>query len=753
MTQPTKKNLLVNPCFEVGDESLSGWEWVVHSGRPEWCFDRDERHSGTRSVRIYQDGRSWWGELRQSVPCAGGARYRMMGFIKVAIEGNGQNSGATIYVRALAGGEQVGDLWHRPFFLGREGWRLWSAEYVTPRDADELVFSFDMRHSCGLAWFDDMELCEVPEPLAASVSLASGPAHASPPPRVCATASVSDDELGRRLAEAILSPLLGAGNVSVGPGGRDAAVYCGEPPAFENLVNMSRDRMLIVTPEAIVRSLGFGELAVETHESNVVDPCMRVEAESFLTRGFRVGDVVPWWSDPGSTGSRRQQQFRDHRNRVAELGFETVAVSACGEPGADGRPVLLWRQGGSGGGIAVMELDWARTRPTQHGEANLQCLVLGNALGRPQTTVGTYVAGGFDYERYCDELCGVADSHEGLELREEGSSARGLPIHSISLGPEGAPAFYVDCGIHADEWAPCFGSVLYAARLADELVAGMPWAKALLSELRLVVVPIVSPDGWDRNVRYLRRGEDRVDLNRNFPVAWEGFTGGFKGPAPFSEPETKAIRAIFEREKVVAAVNWHETTANTNWVGPVGYEGRYAKYAATVPGFFRQLIDGQHFAYAASTWTQIADERNFCWHTMDSYPYMRDYSKGNSPYECPWADSLGADGLTIEQYGNSDLTPSTSPQRTEITGRIIEMLFGLQIGLIARNWSAAPVEISIPVLCPDAAFEVAVYAADGEELNRASPQGSGGQGLVRTQLEAGSVAVVGVDPAPWQRSA
>ena len=119
MARSTEKNLLVNPSFEDGGDSPAGWEWVVTTGSPRWALDTEIRRSGSRSVRIFQDGRGWWGEFRQSVPCAGGRRYRMRGRIRVAVEGSGMDSGANIYLRALGGGEQVGDHWTRPFFVGR----------------------------------------------------------------------------------------------------------------------------------------------------------------------------------------------------------------------------------------------------------------------------------------------------------------------------------------------------------------------------------------------------------------------------------------------------------------------------------------------------------------------------------------------------------------------------------------------------------------------------------------------------------
>ena len=435
---------------------------------------------------------------------------------------------------------------------------------------------------------------------------------------------------------------------------------------------------------------------------------------------------------------------------IDRLGLQVTAVSATGEKAGDGHPLILWRGEPSGGGLAVLDIPGLAARPDHMAYGNLTATILANLFGRPQAGFGRYVHPGFplfDFDRFSDELRAVAGAQPSLRLREEGLSREGRPILSLELGPVDAPTFFVDCGIHSDEWAPCFGSILYLQRLAREYDQGLPWARAMLRNLRLKVIPLLSPDGWVNHVRFIRS----LDLNRNFPVCWKEFKGPYKGPAALSEPETQAVAALFKRDRVVAVANWHETSANTNWVGYASADGRYRKYAASVPGIFKQVIDGRHFGYQAATWTQITDPRNFHFHAMDSHPYVRDYSPQRCPYELFYADSLGIDGLTIEQYGNSDHSCGASPQRTEITGQIIEMLFGLQIGLVCRNHGNEPLALDIPLITAGARGEVSVCARDGERRRRTTRAAKAGMVRVAATLQPQEVLVVELDPPPWRR--
>lgn len=757
MNPEPRGNLLVNPSLDEGEGTPAGWEWVVERGSPVWEFDEAVRFVGKRSVRILQDGHAWLGEFRQMISCRGGGRYRVSARIKVTVDGSGSQSGASVYLRSFAGDRQIHDMWFRPFFVGLEDWRRWSAEYVTPPQADRLLVSFDMRNSCGVAWFDDLAVCEVPEPLARHAPLAEREVRRAQPARRAQTVALFSDGKLDWFRAHVLTPLVGEAKVTV-PINRDAsladvtadAVIVDRAVSFDELIVFAESRVAVVTPAALTRMLGDHGVRCRTVRRDAPAPCLRIEVENFLTQGFRKRDILPWWTDPDDTGTAGQVQVVDEGGTLARLGFVAVGSSFCGEAEADGLPLVLCRPGDQGGGIVVMDLEALNHRPGLTAEANLVCLLLTNALGRPQTFFGAYVVpghGAFDYDRFCAELEGLSHGHRLLALREVGRSGGGLPILSLSLGPQDAPTFYVDCAIHSDEWAPAYGTALYAAHLARELEEGKPWARALLSDLRLECIPVLSPDGWDNHVRFIRQD---VDLNRNFPVYWDESTGRGKGPGKLSEPEARVVDEILRTRKVIAAVNWHETTANTNWVGTCGMGGRYRKYVTTAPGVFCQLIDGRTFCWQAATWTQITEPRNFHYHLTDSFPYMRDYSPQRVGYELFHADSLGIDGLTIEQYGNSDTGFVTSPQRTDITGIVIEMLFGLQIGLVCRNYGSAARRVRIP-LEGDGLGRATVYGADGRELARPELRPENDRCVVETELPPAACLLVQPATPPWKR--
>jgi hypothetical protein len=77
----------------------------------------------------------------------------------------------------------------------------------------------------------------------------------------------------------------------------------------------------------------------------------------------------------------------------------------------------------------------------------------------------------------------------------------------------------------------------------------------------LVFVPLVNPDGYmARPAR--RRNANGVDLNRNLGFAWVGANGRMgEGSRPFSEVETRALRALGQDRSFVLGLSYH-TKAN-----------------------------------------------------------------------------------------------------------------------------------------------------------------------------------------------
>jgi hypothetical protein len=133
------------------------------------------------------------------------------------------------------------------------------------------------------------------------------------------------------------------------------------------------------------------------------------------------------------------------------------------------------------------------------------------------------------------------------------------------------PAVLLHAAQHANEPAGT-GALMI---LLEDLLDGYGQdarATALVDGLDLWVVPVVNVDGhrrvfaggpgW-REWRKNGREPDGVDLNRNWDHRWaedpstDPASRNYKGPHPFSEPETRAIRDLVLREMPVLVLDMH----------------------------------------------------------------------------------------------------------------------------------------------------------------------------------------------------
>mmetsp|Transcript_3828 Transcript_3828/g.7406 ORF Transcript_3828/g.7406 Transcript_3828/m.7406 type:complete len:462 (+) Transcript_3828:119-1504(+) len=141
------------------------------------------------------------------------------------------------------------------------------------------------------------------------------------------------------------------------------------------------------------------------------------------------------------------------------------------------------------------------------------------------------------------------------------------PSHRLSRRLMGAghgevTDVFLLAGMHAREWITTASVLCMLQSRAEEI------ARLLVkNQLRLVVLPLLNPDGYlfSRKVyRHQRKTRSKhpimhpytgVDLNRNFGienVSWGfGNPTGYKselyqGPEPFSEPEAKAVRWVVD---------------------------------------------------------------------------------------------------------------------------------------------------------------------------------------------------------------
>lgn len=191
-------------------------------------------------------------------------------------------------------------------------------------------------------------------------------------------------------------------------------------------------------------------------------------------------------------------------------------------------------------------------------------------------------------ERELEELARVA----GGDVVTIGSSVEGrairaarVPTTNGSTTPDTARVF-VNANIHGPEWIGSRTAMNVLERLARNDDAD---ARDLRARAEVWVLPCINVDGFARverddgigTLKALRTNANGVDLNRNFPVptgevtaelSWISrhisplFAGSgssdpqratYRGAAPLSEPEARAVSEFCAAHKFVAAVGLH----------------------------------------------------------------------------------------------------------------------------------------------------------------------------------------------------
>ncbi|MDG4798706.1 M14 family metallopeptidase [Micromonospora sp. WMMD1082] len=188
-----------------------------------------------------------------------------------------------------------------------------------------------------------------------------------------------------------------------------------------------------------------------------------------------------------------------------------------------------------------------------------------------------------------DEITATAARHPRLaKVQSIGRSAQGKPILAVKVTknarttPDGKrPAVLYAGTQHAREWITPEMTRRLMHHVLDRYGSDREITR-LLDTTELWFVPVLNPDGYDHTFtegnRLWRKnlrdndgdgkitGADGVDLNRNFGYKWgydnegsspDSTSETYRGPGPNSEPETKALDALFKRLRFTFFVNYH----------------------------------------------------------------------------------------------------------------------------------------------------------------------------------------------------
>ena len=179
-----------------------------------------------------------------------------------------------------------------------------------------------------------------------------------------------------------------------------------------------------------------------------------------------------------------------------------------------------------------------------------------------------------------------------------GYSVEKRPIKLLRFNPGDSAPFLVFCTIHGDE--------IEAVNLCQKLEQRWRQNPSTLGGRHLLFIPCMNPDGAAAKTR---GNAHEVDLNRNFPYRWKPGEKGQKtypGPRPLSEPESRLLYELVEKEKPCAIISVHSCRScggMNNYDGPAtSYAEQMSKYNGyRASNQWRAPTPGSFGTYAGKT--------------------------------------------------------------------------------------------------------------------------------------------------------
>ncbi len=188
------------------------------------------------------------------------------------------------------------------------------------------------------------------------------------------------------------------------------------------------------------------------------------------------------------------------------------------------------------------------------------------------------------YPSLITEKVSIGRSHEGRDIWAVKIS------DNPNLDEDEPEVFYT--GLHHAREPQSMATVVYYMFYLLENYGTNLQVTNLVNSRELYFVPVLNPDGYVYNQQtnpngggYWRKnrrnngGSRGVDLNRNYSYEWgrddqgsspNGGSETYRGPAPFSEPETSAIRAFLINREIRGTLNYH--SYSNVLLHPWGYE-------------------------------------------------------------------------------------------------------------------------------------------------------------------------------------
>jgi carboxypeptidase T len=285
-------------------------------------------------------------------------------------------------------------------------------------------------------------------------------------------------------------------------------------------------------------------------------------------------------------------------------------------------------------------------------------------------------------ERYPEKVRRFALPHRTVL----GQTVWALEISHQVAASSGKPVFVMTGLHHSREWP----TVDLTMEFVHDLLmndGSDPRITGALGRVRFIVVPVVNPDGYEMSRSLLleqkrkncRIEPDRtptfeqcanpaaasagVDLNRNYGAFWGGTGanvgaagGSYRGPAPFSEPETRNMRDLFASNQVVVALSNHTPDARVLRVPSTVDEP--PEPADLVPYDSLAQLLGQDMKWQAGPWPAIyysasGTMEEQAYYSAGTLAFTFEHTPGQRSFHPPYS-------FVVDQYLGTGAYPGSS---------------------------------------------------------------------------------------------
>lgn len=688
-------NLIRNPDFAEGHLAPAHWQWEVLAGSPQWQRNTTGPQAAPAGIEIVAESPGDAARWTQRRRCRSQTWYRIELSLHVELDAFEPDGGFAVAAASYRGEQRLGTFFEfLPLTRTLPG-HLWRGYYRTAAQATRLEVALIMRGARGRSRVEFVRVVELEGLHTAGHPLAvPPPPFAAPPPRRCHTVGVvSDPDVGP--PEALITLLetgLGEGQVRryelaqvIGHAPKvDAVLVPRYWPAlrrlsWSQLLALARERLVIVPLEylaAVTQARGRAAIRLRTlRQAN--DPLgAKVVTGSFLTHGLALEDVFPLCAydrQAGEFWQRHLARGRTLKTLCRQRGLEVLLVNDANTDAASDHPIALFAPA-RGGGVLVMDLDLLFD-PRQGGEdVNLASMLLYNALGWPAATLGQFVRPDEDYPR-------EAVLHDFAK--------RFRPVRAVRRGPGRLPQILV--GDPARTRTRVLIRTPEHPRHYDIQFGVLYFLKQLTRPERFAC-------------RYAPRLLERSS------IVWEASDTPGLAALPHRHAASTESSSAFADTLLVDVRPVMEY--GVRLVLPDD-SGPYAPYRELIPVLYHHARSGRfvgRFPAQHAPLTHLPEQL----FTVDEEGLLLQVDP-QAFADPPAADVLRAGGraLRIEVPTNDDLSGRDSVMRTDRLAVLLELLIGMELGLVVVNRNPYEETILLPAPPPDAS--VRLWHWDGRE--------------------------------------